>query len=138
MSELQTVYKWSKLGKKSNLTLIHELISEELQQLGHPNFLWYFTLNLPTFSQSLVSELQMVQKYSKFEKKLNITLIYWLISHELKQLGHPKFAWYFRLNLRTFSQSFHSLASFVLELLSFIVCVYIYKFYNYMLFYGLW
>ena len=57
--------------KKANLTSIHGLISHELQQLGHSNFVCHFDLNLAAFLQSLVSELHLVQKCSKLEQKLN-------------------------------------------------------------------
>ena len=43
-----------------NFTPVHGLISPKLHQLENPNFAWYFDLHLATFSQSLLSDLQMV------------------------------------------------------------------------------
>ena len=46
-------------------------ISQELQEPRPVNFVWYFDLNLGAISQSLASELQMVQACSKLEKQQN-------------------------------------------------------------------
>ena len=46
-------------------------ISQEPQEPRPVNFVWYFGLNLGTISQSLASELQMVQTCSKLEKQPN-------------------------------------------------------------------
>ena len=78
-------------------------ISQELQEPRPENFVWYFGLNLGAISQSLASELQMVQTCSKLAKQPNQTFIYGLTSQKLQRLGHFSFAWYFNLNLATFS-----------------------------------
>ena len=54
--------------KKLELTLIQSLISQELQKLGQPNFVWFFELNVEIFSLSLVFELYLVWKCSKLGK----------------------------------------------------------------------
>ena len=50
-------------------------MSRELQQLGHPKFVWYFDLNLATCSQSLEFEQETVLKCLKSEKQSNLTFI---------------------------------------------------------------
>ena len=57
----------------------------------HPNFVWCSGLNIPTFSQSLVPELPLVQKCLKLKKLLNLSFNYGWISHELQQLRYPNF-----------------------------------------------
>ena len=85
--------------------MVYGFISHELEQLRHPNFAWYLDLTLTTLSQNLVSQKAFIQKCSKLENQLKITLIEKLIYHEAQELRHPSSKWYSDLIITALSQS---------------------------------
>ena len=75
VSQLFFIPKCSKLEKELKMTSVEKLISQRVQQLGHPKFVWHFDLNLATCSQSLKFEQVTVWKCLKLEKQSNLTFI---------------------------------------------------------------
>ena len=87
------------------MTLIEKFTSHEVHKLRHSSSKWYSDLILAALSQSLVSQLAFIQKYSKLENQLKMTMIEKFISHEVQELRHPSSKWYSDLILTALSQS---------------------------------
>ena len=131
------ISKCSKLEKKAKFDLNSRVDISQTTKVKVSKFCVVFYLKLNNiFPKSGVwttngVDTLKVRKKAKFDINSQVGISWTITTPAYKFWGC------FRLNLGTFLQSLHPLASFVLELLSFIVMyIYIYKFYYYIVYHG--